>query len=344
MLIGGVFGLEGPGDVPPGPARLDAPGFLREASLLTANARSAIRLLVAAVRPSSVWLPSYLCEALVRGVGPSQRIRWYPMDGRLRPSKLAWLSQVRPTDMVVAVDYFGFRAPIDMMEGARARGAFVLEDASQALLTMGAGDGADAVVFSPRKFVGVPDGGILQLDPRIELTCGPLAAAPEVWGRVTREAAMRRAEFDRGADDRGWYGLFGEAEATAPVGAYSMSEMSRRLLATAIDYGEVGRARRANFRTLAGLLPEQALLPDLHEGVVPLGFPIRIADRDRVRDALFAAEIYPPTHWPLEGVVPPTFAASHELARSILTLPCDQRYGPVEMARMAEAVLRAVAA
>ena len=90
-------------------------------------------------------------------------------------------------------------------------------------------------------------------------------------------------------------------------------------------------------------LPGLALFVELPAGVVPLGFPIRLAARDRVRQALIEERIYPPTHWPLDGVIPETFAASHALAAHILTLPCDQRYARDDMERMVSAVKKEIA-
>jgi hypothetical protein len=346
MLVGGLFGMaEAAGRSRAHARSRHVPPFVRDADLLAVNARSAVRVLLEAVRPRSVWLPSYLCDALVAAVGPSSSIRWYPIGEDLRPQALDWLAEVVPKDLVVAIDYFGFRAPPDLLGELRDRGAFVIEDASQALLTGGVGEGVDAAVVSPRKFVGVPDGGLLWLtDPRRHdrsLRLPALVPPPPEWCARARLAASLRADFDRGSGDRGWYPIFVEVEATAPVGPYAMSDTARDLIEGAIDFDEVARARRANYATLAALLPSLALLPTLPSDVVPLGFPVRLVDRDRVRASLHDRQIYAPTHWPIDGFVPAAFAASHRLARSILTLPCDQRYGRAEMAAIAAVVLEA---
>jgi hypothetical protein len=99
----------------------------------------------------------------------------------------------------------------------------------------------------------------------------------------------------------------------------------------------VAARRRANWEVLAVRLGDVAVFPRLPAEVVPLGFPVRAPRRDAIRQALFAQEIYPPVHWPLPGV-PERFADSHLLAAEIMTLPCDQRYGPAEMERMATLV------
>ena len=88
------------------------------------------------------------------------------------------------------------------------------------------------------------------------------------------------------------------------------------------------------------MLGKLALRPQLSADVVPLGFPVRLGNRDVVREALQDVRIYPPVHWPLQGVVPESFKASHVLSSEILTLPCDQRYGADEMEQMADVVLK----
>ncbi len=335
-LVGGLFGLAEPTAEGEGfPPDRSTPEFLREPALLTVNARSAVRLLVEAVRPSTVWLPSYLCAALVDAVS-GVALKWYPVGRDLQAESLSWLGRTGPSDLVVVIDYFGFRQT-ELVAAAGSRGAFVLEDASQALLTAAAGEGADAVVFSPRKFVGAVDGGILRLrSPGTGFA--ELEAPPGEWWSMALEASQRRAAFDRGSPDRGWYGIFRTVEASAPVGPYSMSPLSEDVLTTGVDYELVAGRRRSNYGVLAKRLRALALYPELPAGVVPLGFPIRLARRDRVRRSLFAQQIFAPTHWPIDGIVPAAFVASHDLAASILTLPCDQRYDSGDMERLADAV------
>jgi hypothetical protein len=73
---------------------------------------------------------------------------------------------------------------------------------------------------------------------------------------------------------------------------------------------------------------------------VPLGFPVRLRNRDTVRQGMFKHDIYPPVHWPIKGKVPVEFRASHRLARQVMTIPCDQRYSVEEMKRVAGVLRR----
>jgi hypothetical protein len=335
-VIGGVFGLE---PLPSAPARPTVPPpFARAPALWTVNGRSAIRVLCSALRPRQVWLPSYLCDTVRLGLTDPRSVRFYEVNADLAVAARAWLDEVQADDLVVLIDYFGFPAPADVAAAARARGACVLEDACQALLTEGLGQEADFLVYSPRKFVGVPDGGLLVQTGARPLPDALLAPAPPAWWRGALVAVESRRDFDRGGAARDWFPAFQAAEREAPSGAYAASALSRSLLTTAVDWSAVAARRRANWAVLAAALGDVAVFPVLTAGVAPLGFPIRVSRRDQVREALFAREIYPPVHWPLAGVVPEGFQESHGLSAEIMTLPCDQRCSPADMERMATLV------
>ena len=117
-----------------------------------------------------------------------------------------------------------------------------------------------------------------------------------------------------------------------------MSELSKSLLLHTFDYATIAQRRRENYKILAETLSAIALFPTLTTDVVPLGFPIRLENRDTIRQVLFEHQIYSPVHWPIQGIVPGRFEDSHRLAAEIMTLPCDQRYDRQDMERMAQIV------
>lgn len=216
----------------------------------------------------------------------------------------------------------------------------MLEDACQALLSRIVGQFCDFVLYSPRKFLGVPDGGILTVNCSVDLESTSFGKPPAEWWLKALLAVVLRREFDQHGGTRRWFELFQEVERDHPIGNYAMSELSNILLTNAFDYPAIAKRRVDNYRFLAEQLGEIALFPDLPPGVVPLGFPIRVRNRDQIRHVLFEHQIYPPVHWPIEGIVPAEFRDSHRLSTEIMTLLCDQRYCREDMARMAQLVLQ----
>jgi hypothetical protein len=341
-LMGGAFGLPA-ASLPNVPLQRAAPDFLTRSAANLVNARSAFWVLAKTLLPRCVWLPSYLCSAIVDGFRAAGcRVEFFPVNAELACVDDSWLARVAPGDCVVRIHYFGFVNDDPVFPAARARGARLIDDAAQALLTPGVGRESDALVFSPRKFVGVPDGACMVPLGEFTLAIPPLEAPPTEWWRQMLAATELRRDFDLGASKGTGFELFQAAERSAPIGLYAMSEFSRRLLEAGFDYTSVAEARRRNYTRLAEHLGEFAVFPALPAEVVPLGFPVMLAERDRVRRALFREQIFPPVHWPLAGTVPEEFAESHRFSDRVMTLPCDQRYGPDDMQRAIDVFLNAV--
>jgi len=336
-IIGGMFGLElminPDGGIPP---------FVKDRSIFLVNASSAIWLLVRQLSPSHVWIPSYLCHAILESIRRSDRKpNFYEVGEDLAIPSFDWLLKVEKGDLVLLIDYFGFPCDPEFILAVKERGAWVLEDASQALLTEEVGRFSDFVIYSLRKHLGIPDGGILNSNCSIDLNSIELSPPPTGWWLKAFTASVLRREFDQFGGSRQWFELFQMSEAEAPIGAYRMSELSQTILLNGLDFTWMAERRIDNYRSLSSL-EKVALIQDLPPGVVPLGFPIRLRNRDRLRQILFANEIYPPIHWQIQGFVPKSFMGSHRLSSEILTLPCDQRYDSSDMERMSQIILEVI--
>jgi len=330
QIVGGMFGLKIEPD-----AHCTAPPFLTKPYLLLSTARSGIALLVECLRPSSVWMPSYLCDVMLKAVD-GNAVQFYPVDARLRIASDEWVDALREGDLVVFIDYFGLPTDTEMIYAAKQREAWVLEDASQALLSSTTQAQADFVLYSPRKYLGVPDGGILVFNnPESSVRDRSLSDPPPSWWLRSLRASVLRHEFDQFGGERKWFDIYKQVDSEGPTTPYRMSELSQLLLQRHFDYSSIAKRRRDNYATLLERLDEYALFTTLPAGVVPQGFPVRVRNRDRVRQYLFEHNIYPPVHWPIRGCVPDRFHESHKLSNEILTLVCDQRYSHDDMVRTA---------
>lgn len=339
-VIGGLFGFaEMDGD------SCKPPPFLGSNRVLLANARSGVWLAVKLMKAHRVWVPSYLCHTILDGIrAAGTEARFYEVDDRLQVSSIDWTQAVSRGDLVVLIDFFGWPCNPSFKSVLHEKGAWILEDACQAMLSDSTGEDVDFTLLSPRKFLGVPDGAVLCCKcNEIDLQNVRLEAPPEDWWLESFLAMQLRREQDLCGINRAWFEHYRRFDAGHPIGAYAMSQLSQALLLHTFDYEAIARRRIENYRVLAERLGRFALLPQLSDGVVPLGFPARFPERDRLREALFKADIYPPVHWKLDGVVPRQFDRSHRLSAQIMTLPCDQRYDSEDMERMAETVLREVA-
>lgn len=290
-------------------------------------------------------MPSYLCGVMTAALGcRDAEVRFFGVSHNLTVPSLDWTEEVGVGDVVVFIDYFGFPTDSTAVARVKERGAWVVEDAAQALLSESAGTLGDFVLYSPRKWLGVPDGGILKINGATELPGINLEPPPSSWWLDSLRARLLRREFDLHGGEREWFELFQKCEREGPSCPHSMSQLTQTLLRHCFDYEAIAQSRIDNYLFLSEEIDDLAVFPQLAAGVVPLGFPIVVSERDRVLKALFEHDIYPPVHWSIEGVVPKEFSESHRLAAAIMTLPCDQRYGRSDMKRVVTAVRQSLRA
>ncbi len=341
--IGGFLELERPG--PGAPAADLLTHWQAGAAPAWVNATSALAALVARLRPQRVWLPGYLCAELVAAAPPPAR-RFFALGDDLEPEIAMLDGALAPGDLLLAVNMFG-RAPGPGWRQfvAAHPGVTFVEDCAQALDT-GAPAWGDWRLYSPRKLVGVPEGGILvavsgrarAMAPEIHPDMGLRADDGPGWRtRLAPLEARRAAPRDNAA----WHGLHRAAEASHRIGAAPMSRLARDLLAR-LDPAPMSAARKRNHAHLGRLLGDHALRPDPAPAWAPSGFAVQVpaARRDTVLAHLHGAGIFAAVHWRAIPA-PAAFAADHARAAGLITLPCDHRYGPAEMETVAEIFLAA---
>ena len=169
--IGGYFGLE---LAEGGEALPWWPDAIRFQS-----ARAAIAAVFQANGAKAAWVPHFVCgavrDALAHAGTP---VRGYALDARRGVPEEVVLAD---GDWLLCVDYFGLDGAACDAAIARYGAQRIVVDASQALLH--APRPGVATVYSPRKFCGVPDGGLL--------VHAPYVASP---GAANEMASVERAE------------------------------------------------------------------------------------------------------------------------------------------------------
>jgi dTDP-4-amino-4,6-dideoxygalactose transaminase len=337
QIIGGMFGIE----LSKGQLFENSSPFsdiLKTSPLLLSTARSIFSFLANTLHPQTVWLPSFLCGVIPAAISP-HIFRYYRIDESLHISSAAWIDQVESNDIVVFIDYFGFPTWYEYAKTIRERGAWIIEDACQAMLNDGFCEYSDFIIFSPRKFVGVPDGGILLVNRRFDLPRTTFPAPPANWWLMSTTASIRRSMFDVHGDDRSWFDIFQKTELSAPFEPFKMSDLTFSILNTSVNWSSIINRRKRNYLLLDSRLHNLAVFPELPPSTAPLGFPIRCNHRELLRNELFSRQIFPPVHWPINDIVPLEYHESRTLSGQILTLPCDQRYSDKDMLFMAESIL-----
>jgi len=319
----------------------------------TVSGRAALGLILDELRRRGVrelHLPDYLCQSILDTVEAYEwQYSFYPVSRSLSASP-----SPPENSALLVIHYFGWVNPIvERFRGVADGTIHLIEDACQAPLSEGVSFRPERgfVVASPRKFAPVPLGGWCNLEKR-GLELQPEAEA-RAWqslaARVVRGAYLSHPSHPVNREIEKFY-LDALHEVEDFIEANLLSECALPKIALDslrfTDWKKAAEARRANWQLLNELLEGcvQPIFRELPEGVVPLGYPVELKDRDGVRAKLAQARVFCPVHWPLPRQLRHTTAGSTGIraAKSWLTLPIDQRYNAADIEYVAAALRKAV--
>lgn len=287
--------------------------------------RSGLRYLLAARRIEEILLPSFLCNSVSDACDAAgARIKEYRIASDLQPN---WESiEASDGSYLYLVDYYGSLSEdsidlaIELFEGR------VILDETQNFFKKPYKN-LDTI-YSARKYFGVSDGGFLYTDSQLEYeieTDESYDRMGYVLGRFERPAS----EFFEEAQANN------EAFARQPV--KRMSVLTENIL-RALDYPSIIERRESNYSILDEALGSRnSLGPSMPKG--PFAYPFLCDNGPKARGMLAEQSIYIPTLWPNVAFDNEKDALAKEMARNILPLPVDQRYGSEEMAYMVEKII-----
>lgn len=322
-MMGGIFGYEPP------QAGGEAPLPLAEGAhcARVSSGRAALEVLLANLphRPERVWLPRFCCDTVLPAFERQKLpLHRYACDAQLRPLLPCGLG---PRDAVVLINYFGLTGAAVAEAAAKLAGP-VLVDASTALYAP-LPEYADGAFYSFRKFLPVADGGAA-------LARFPLRSLPAETDDSTArmEALYLRARAGAVA-----------AQAAAQAAEDSLAAPPRLLSAQTqamlrgVRAGRAAARRCENYRILhSALAPLNRIeLPDIPPSA-PMCYPF-VSGIPGLRDSLIDAGIALPLYWPEVIAATSAHETENALARTLLPLPLDQRYGRADMERLLKLIL-----
>jgi hypothetical protein len=302
---------------------------------LFGSGRDALRALVEWGRTRGwrrILAPSYYCHEVTARVVDLVEVRTYA-HAPTAPAPTP--VDTEPGDVVLRVALFGGE-PLPAVSGP----GIVLEDHSHDLMShWSITSRADFAFASLRKTLPLPDGGVLWSPRGLEIPDERPVTLEHDRAALERLLAMTlKRHYLEGAavDKEEFRSLSIDGEAGISHGEVSgISSFSRFRLPTlpAAEWREIRSVNRARFRAALGDASGLTLLD------TPFAATILFDEggvRDRVRDALIAARIYPAVLWPLDQVSHVEIS-SHEadIGRRLLSIHCDYRYDEADMARVA---------
>ncbi len=291
----------------------------------------------------AVLAPAYLCREVLRPLIGKTRVIFYDIrpDLTLDPEELKKIVAKNRIKMLVIINYFGFLEPRreEIRRLCTEKGIILIEDCAHSLLTEGSGEMGDICIYSFRKLIPVPDGGGLKIN------VGGIAAKPDYYPRaysnflsllimvksllnVKSDKVSRAAYADRQKDPVLDDSNNGRNHRVLPLSSFTFNGLGNASLA------EIVEKRRNDYlywQEIAGndsqVVPVFGKLPP---GVCPLGFPVKINNRDQVRSQLQKDGVFLKVHWNLPDTVGAEHVNSRRLSTQMITLPIYPELGTKE--------------
>lgn len=286
--------------------------FIEEAKFFQ-SARLAFLAIVIEVKPKRVWLPQYICNSMIDILIKNEiQVEFYSISRSFEVEKDL---ELNPSELLLYVNYFGLLDDYIVKLLNRFNPSQIILDYSQAFY--GQQFNCLATIYSPRKFFGLPDGGMLVTNYEFD---------EFIYKRDTTSSSRLEhlvGRFFEGPELN--YRVYLEAEASLissePI---RMSLLSRYLL-KCINYEESKKIRTENFYYLHNSLSKFNQIKIKGNLTAPLCYPLLpklLVDKSK----FFAEKIYIPSYWVEISERLDSNTYENTLSKFLLPLPCDQRY------------------
>ncbi len=311
--IGGYFEIE-----------LDGKKEYHSRALRLNSGRNALRYILKVKKPGKIYVPDYICGSLPASI-KKERIDFdfYQINENFEP--LIDARSVEPSSFIIYINYFGVHdRTINNLSGKYKN---LIIDNAQAFFSRPVNGMCS--FYSPRKFFGVSDGAYLYIDTSLD----EQIKTDVSYGRC--EHLLKRLDLDARS---GYQAYMKNETAFSGRPIRTMSKLTHAIL-TSIDYARAKKIREENFlflhRSLVGINEL-----DMPTGNVngPMAYPLLISKKG-VKESLIRSNIYVATYWEevLARVKKNSF--EYKLAKYLVPLPIDQRYGLDDMRRIVDIIL-----
>lgn len=294
--------------------------MLHENAIKLNCGRNALTYLVKARGIKRLWMPKFNCDSCAKAAQKlGCEIKYYSVGMDFKPQAI----EAQADEWVMVINYYGQLSNEYLSELSSQYNIIV--DNAQAYFRAPLA-GIDTT-YTCRKFFGVADGAMLYTNAVLN-------------EELPQDESFERMHFLLGRFERSASEFYAEYAANNEL-FYSedikrMSKLTENLLC-GIDYERVKKKRTENF----SYLHERFGSLNRLELTVPEGafmYPLYIENGAEIRKALQAQKIYIPTLWPDVFELCSEGDTEYDMAKNILPLPVDQRYGEAEMGIMIKAI------
>lgn len=287
-------------------------------SLLHLNSgRSALMYILKARKYSKIYIPYFTCDAVLKPiVNLKISYEFYDVNNDLEP--IFDFDIVKDNEAVILTNYFGIKSKYISRSYNKTKNIIV--DNAQALFSKPINE--IDTFYSPRKFMGIPDGGLLSSTIKYDEILEQGISYDKMIHLLKR--------IDLGAQAA--YLDFQKVESMLErEEIMKMSHLTKSLLSS-IDFEFVKEKRIENYTFLHNQLKQfNDLNLELSTECVPLVYPFKTQRTNEIRNLLLNENIFCAKYWPNVLDWCNENENSYKLTQEIIAIPIDQRYEQSQM-------------
>ncbi|KPZ52378.1 hypothetical protein AN391_03709 [Pseudoalteromonas sp. P1-13-1a] len=279
------------------------------------SARAALYAYLNATKIKTLYVPNYICDSIFPALRAlSVEIKFYSVNEQLLPIDYPKLTK-KSDSRILLVNYFGLLNEQIKTLTAIEPGLFIVDN-SQALFCEHI-EGTTSI-YSPRKFLGIPDGGFLRTAEKISVPETRYDASENVGHLLLRAAGDVKAGYAR---------FLSAEEALECFIPKRMSVISAHLIKCA-GINAIKEKRQRNYRLLYTEFKSFNQLDLPIDNQVPLCYPLQLAfDITSICNEFITKSIYLPRYWrsDFNGDV------GRAMYENTLFIPIDERISSDEL-------------
>lgn len=281
------------------------------------SGRNAFEYILRAREYKKVYLPYFTCDVMLEPILKLKlKYEFYHINEQLEP--IFDFNKIGVDETFLYTNYFGIKG-LQVIKISKNCPNLIIDN-SQAFFEKPLA-GIDTF-YSPRKFLGVPDGAYLYTDKILQT-------------ELSRDKSqMRFSHLTKRIEDgpeAGYLDFKANDDTIKGQSIKLMSSLTQALLCN-IDYDNVIKIRKQNFRLLYEHLQKSNKLHlQIDQDFVPMVFPYLAAKGKSVKQKLIQKEVFVATYWPNVFEWCDKSKIDYKIAEKIVPIPLDQRYGEKEM-------------
>lgn len=307
--------------------------------------RSAIEYLLRRISSSKrqkILLPAFNCSSVIDAVKRAGvEYSFYSINDNFQINIDSIKENLDDTiQFIYIIQYFGkfqTKETYDFLMGLRSKNIIIIEDLSHALYSkhrkyIGFGD---YVLGSIRKWLPIPDGAFLGSYHSI-----PMDSIDDGYYEYTfnyfAAQMMKKAYLTNNSLNKKRYLSLINIATNSLFSDYKIRKITDLSLnyLHSYDMDQLIEKRVKNYNFLKKNTERLSFITPInlqYEGIVPFGFVVLSKERDMLLKHMIENDIYCNIHWEITDECKEADDISRIISKSILTIPCDQRYGRVEM-------------